>query len=266
MDQDQQQTTRKVTTTREDLAKFSKTQVFDLAAFKNTQASHLKDTIQRMLVEQAIELGAFEAKQRADLVAAEADVARADAELAALFDGFTVAMEARSAYERDHPEPKPLRDEVLTAMRRPEVEGARRAFIDYVREVTRDKLIPTNYYDQVLCVAIMSVQEGEPELSQSAVAKVARLVELYLEFVEALAPYQPDAEDVRVSNSAPNLPWECDVGETSDKVFYFLEGSGGYWISRGDAFRGVIAAAAAAAPSATDDDPRATTTEPIASH
>ena len=247
--------------TRECIRKFSEAQSSDLAAFKNKQASDLKDAVQQLLVEQATDQSAFEAKQRADLVVAEANVDKSEADLAAMVAGLKAAMEARATYDRAHPEREPLREEVLTAMRRPKVDGARRAFLAYVDEVTSDALIPTNYYDQVLGVAVSALKD---ETDRDAFArKLSRLTELYLAFVDALAPYQPDAEDVSFIMNKPRLPWEADLCDTAGKVFYFIEGSGGYWISRGDELRGVVdaiadatahdtaAAAASVAPVAT---------------
>lgn len=206
--------------TRDGLRKFSEAQSTDLAALKNRQAT--------------------------ELAAAEADVEKAEADVAAMVADLKAAVEARSAYDRDHPDPpKPLREEVLTAMRREDVDGARRAFLAYVGEVTSDRLIPTNYYDQVLGVAVSALMDDETADRGAFVRKLARLAELYLAFVDALAPYQPDAEDVSSRKDVPRLPWEADVEDTTCKVFYFLEGSGGYWISRGDELRGVVTALAA---------------------
>ena len=226
--------------TREGLRKFSEAQSTDLAALKNKQATELKDAIQQLLVSQAIELAAFDVKQRSDLAAAEADAEKAEADVAAMIADLKAAVEARSAYDRDHPDqPKPLREEVLTAMRREDVAGARSAFLAYVGEVTSDRLIPTNYYDQVLGVAVSALKD---ETDRDAfVRKLSRLAELYLAFVDALAPYQPDPEDISSRKDVPRLPWEADIEDTACKVFYFLEGSGGYWISRGDELRSVVA-------------------------
>ena len=120
-----------------------------------------------------------------------------------------------------------LKEKVTSAMRRPEVEAARGAFLDFVAEVTSNKVIPTNYYDTVLGIAIGSLEEPTCWKTMDTYSysyKMIRLIDLYLAFVDAIVPYQPDAG-------------ETDEDDISDKVFYFIEGSGGYWISRGNYYR-----------------------------
>ena len=141
------------------------------------------------------------------------------------------AMAARAVYDREHPM-APLPDSVLTALERPEIEAARVAFLDYVSEATHNQTFPTNYYDKVLLGAIRAVS-GEPN-------KVVRLFELYCDFVDALAPFQPDAATVRAAAAAPKLPWDDDIDNTAGKVFYFVPCSGGYWVEGGDTFREML--------------------------
>lgn len=229
------------------IQKLEEAQSAELEAFKQKQATDLKELIQETLIKQAAELRAFEQKLEAELKAAKDEI---EARLAAM----RASVDAHDAYYRDRPPPKPLSEEVRTAMRRPEVEGARVAFLEYVREVTGDALIPTNYYDQVLsvalsCVVASSSSPESPAYSASG-ERALKLVELYCAFVDALLPYQPDAESLPPPD-APRLPWESDAGAASSaasgKVFYYCEGIGGYWVDDGRELRSAIEAAVEAA-------------------
>ena len=234
-----------------DHQKFLMKQATDLYEFKNKQASDLKDVIQELLIKQSTDLHEFTNKQDADLKSENDAVEKAEAELQGMVAAMKEAIGARVAYDRDMPPPKPIRDEVLTAMERADVNGTRAAFLAYVDEVTGGALIPTNYYDQVLGHALQAVAkdfESEGANVQDAQRKIARLAELYCAFVDVLAPFQPDDDDLRPD--VPRLPWE-DTSDKAGKVFYFLQGSGGYWISNGSELREMIAAAAAAVDSNT---------------
>ena len=138
-----------------------------------------------------------------------------------------------AAFAKDHPA-EPLHDAVLTAMERPEVDTARVAFLNYVAEVTGDRMFPTNYYDTVLFGALRVVASNRPSNLEAAY----RLVELYCSFVDALAPYQPDAEAVSATGT---MPWDAE--NTDGKVFYFVPCSGGYWVEGSTKFRGMLASA-----------------------
>ena len=223
--------------------KFLIKQAKDLDDFKNSQASELKDILQEMLIKQSTDLHEFKNKQDAELKSANDDVEKAKAELEGMMVFMKEAFEARAAYDRDRPPSKPIRDEVLTAMQRPDVNGARMAFVQYVDEVMGGKLVPTNYYDQVLGYALTVV--GNDFESGGTKQKILRLVELYCAFIDVLAPFQPT--DDELSSDAPRLPWE-DTSDKTGKVFYFLQGSGGYWISNGSELREMLVIAAAAAP------------------
>jgi hypothetical protein len=138
-----------------------------------------------------------------------------------------------------------LSDEILGALERPEVDGARVAFLEYVGEVTGGKMFPTNYYDNVLAGAIRAVikrraEEEKAETSEDTKAggarrvakmlgEVRRLLELYRAFVEALLPFQPDAATTACAVAAgKSSPFSAPVPPGS--VFYFAPGSGGYWV------------------------------------
>ncbi len=232
-----------------DHQKFLIKQATDLDDFKNKQASDLKDIIQVLLIKQSTDLHEFKNKQDVDLRSANDANEKAKAE----FEGMLAAMGARAAYDRDMPPPKPIRDEVLMAMQDPDVNGARMAFVAYVDEVMGGALVPTNYYDKVLGHALMAIGKDVNEKTSGGTkqnAKILRLVELYCAFVDALAPFQPDDDELR--SDAPRLPWE-DTSDKTAKVFYYLQGSGGYWISNGSKLREMLVVAAAAAADADAD-------------
>lgn len=128
-------------------------------------------------------------------------------------------------YEDEHGPPPEIPDNVLGAMERPEVNGARMAFLDYVAEVTGGQLFPTNYYDQVLAGAVRSLRRSG-RFDQGV---ADRLLHLYCAFVESLLPFQPSAEAVQASKNRPALPWNAPPPNAGD-VFYFIPSSGGYWI------------------------------------
>jgi hypothetical protein len=139
-----------------------------------------------------------------------------------------------------------LSDEILGALERPEVDGARVAFLEYVGEVTGGKMFPTNYYDNVLAGAIRAViarraEEEKAETSEDTKAvgarrvakmlgEVRRLLELYRAFVEALLPFQPDAATTACLAvvAGTGSPFSAPVAPGS--VFYVAPGSGGYWV------------------------------------
>jgi hypothetical protein len=138
-----------------------------------------------------------------------------------------------------------LSDEILGALERPEVDGARVAFLEYVHEVSGGQLFPTNYYDQVLAGAVRAViarraEEEKAETSEDTKAggarrvakmlgEVRRLLELYRAFVEALLPFQPDAATTACAMAAgKSSPFSAPVPPGS--VFYVAPGSGGYWV------------------------------------
>jgi hypothetical protein len=157
------------------------------------------------------------------------------------FEAFKEYMEIQRA--RDHP---PFRtEELMTAMLRPEVEAARCAFLNFVAKVTSNKVIPTNYYDEVLGVAIASIEDPTTDDSiamNTFSQKLIRLIELYLAFVDTLVPFQPGEEVIRAIMDKPMFPWEVEKDDITFKVFYFIEGCGGYWITRGDNFRDAVKA------------------------
>jgi hypothetical protein len=112
----------------------------------------------------------------------------------------------------------------LAAFDHPEVVGALRAFQEErVDELAQGACFPTNYYDRVLdCATRWLAERG------AAKRDVAHLTELYCAFVDTLAPYQPHPAVVREWNKA-RLPWDPPPPMRGD-VFYFLPGSGGYWV------------------------------------
>ena len=148
---------------------------------------------------------------------------------------------------------RPLPDAVLTAMERPDVKAARLAFLGFVDEATDGAMLPSHHYDMVLLGAIRHVtaalRTGPVSVDRTVdkAIKLVGLVELYCAFVDALAPFQPDASafgSAPSAPSAPTLPWEDtddDCGCRQDgKVFYFLPGFGGYWVEGSGKFRTML--------------------------
>lgn len=135
----------------------------------------------------------------------------------------------------NEPPPK-IPDEVLGAMKRPEVMDARNAFLDYADDATEGELFPTNYYDQVLYGAFKSMRKS----GRYSQEKADELMRLYGAFVDSLLPFQPSEEVMQAFKTQPRMPWQAPPPGRGD-VFYHIESSGGYWINGRDAAAAVVA-------------------------
>lgn len=133
----------------------------------------------------------------------------------------------------NHPHPRAFEDPKVV-----EAFGA-------LNNLCGDNMFFTNYADQRWIYAMKDVMEGTGTVKDK-LARMRALVVAYEAFLDALEPHQPSAALVQASSeelassiadstndtykafqqSLPDPAREAESG----KMFYFVEGSGGYWI------------------------------------
>ena len=85
----------------------------------------------------------------------------------------------------------------------------------------------SNYADMKVSATIEALQAR----GLLTAAIIDELVLVYSEFVDALTPFQPSPEFLAEAAQQPSRPWDMPLPPPDEgEVFYFLPGSGGYWV------------------------------------
>ncbi len=104
-----------------------------------------------------------------------------------------------------------------------------RALNDLVDRLTPGEVVSaSNYADERLVATLMSLAKR----GGLSVPIADELLTAYSAFLDALTPFQPSPEYVAEAARQPSGPWDAPLPSSGDdRMFYFLPGAGGYWVS-----------------------------------
>ena len=161
-----------------------------------------------------------------------------DIETEAIISEMKECLKKRKEFEATASPAPEIPESVLNAMEQPLVKEKRNALLNYINEVTNNALFPTNYYDKVMIMAISHVakkikQDENDNDNMENITIIVKIINLYLDFIDSLLPYQLPKDVVEYSSALPKMPFESPEPEPGS-VFYHIQSCGGYWVAGRD--------------------------------